>query len=175
MIGVIALDRTAMRWLGHFCVAMCLICAANVVSTFVPGGPLVGVGGMWLAHLLVVVAGGVAPLWYEVAATPRRPRRRELFSVIPRTTLVVGVCAVATFASFAGYGLISTPSSDPVTPGTASAVVGTLAGFSALITYGTSRLSDKYRAIAGPAYGDVGQPNMGLDREPGQSYGHSAS
>src|SRR5262245_40394056 len=63
-----------MRWFGHLCAAACLLCAANIASSFVDGGPVIGNGAVSLMQLVVILAGGVAPMWFHVTASQPRPR-----------------------------------------------------------------------------------------------------
>src|SRR5260370_21799191 len=101
-----------MRTLGNVCVALYMFCVVNVVTTFVPGGPLLGTAPGYLA--MVVVFGVICASWELREATPvELPRRlRPLYRALPRPTLPVVLSAVAALIRVVLYDGIAINSSE---------------------------------------------------------------
>ncbi|HEX6872256.1 MAG TPA: hypothetical protein VF163_14250 [Micromonosporaceae bacterium] len=136
----------AMRWLAHVCVAVAVVCAANIVSTVVGGGPLIGVGLLTSAQVLVVAAGCLSSAWYSEAGSPRPPRR-DMFRELPRTAVVAGMAVTAAFVAVAVYDSATSGWAQSASARTVSGFLGGIATLFALGTYGTDLLRRRrYRA-----------------------------
>src|SRR5258705_6528454 len=130
-----------MRTLGTVCVALYMFCVVNVVTTFLPGGPLLGTAAGYLA--MVVVFGVICASWVLREATPvELPRRlRPLYRALPRPTLVAGLSAGAALIIVVLYDGIAINWSE-ARPRSVFATVGVIAAMSALNLYALQAITD---------------------------------
>ena len=136
-----------MRRLGNVCVALCMLCVVNIVTTFVPGGPLLGTAAGNLA--MVVVFGVICASWgLREAAPVDLPRRlRPLYRALPRPTLVVGLSSVAALIIVVLYDGITINWSE-ARPRSVFATVGVIAATWALNLYALQAITDRDAAVA---------------------------
>jgi hypothetical protein len=136
-----------MRKLGHVCVVLYLFCAVNVVSTFVPGGPQLGIAPAYLVVAVIACVSGASWVLREAAPIelPRRPW--VVYRMLSRPTLVVGLSAAAAAILVFLYDGMATNWSG-IWPRGAFATAGVLAALLALTLYGGQAFIHGSRAPA---------------------------